>query len=158
MLRTVRDMLLGAFVAAMVGYVFASNIGVTPNPAGFQMIDGQWLIGLAQGNNLTYQSGITAAGTGASTATVLNPNIYLNEVDTVASSTGIALPFAIVPDITIIRNNGSNPLNVYANAGTNAATGTTDTVNGGSSVTVNQNKSALCFVAKNGVYSCMLSS
>lgn len=158
MLRTVRDIVIGAFVAAMVGYVCASNIGIQPNPSGFQMIDGAWVNGLAQGNNMTYQSGITAAGTTAATATVLNPNIYLNEIDTVASSTGVQLPFAIVPDVTIIRNNGAQTLTVYPNPGTNLATGATDTVNGGTSVSVNQNKSALCFVAKNGVYSCLLSS
>ena len=160
MLKTIRDMLVGAIVcfgAIAATQSFANLVGSVP-PDGPALIDGAYVKGLAQGNNFAAQSGITAAGTTAATATTLNPNIFMYEVDTTASSTGVVLPFAIQPDLMVIRNAGASTLTVYANPNTNAATSAVDTVNGTTSVSILQNKSALCFAAKNGAYSCILSS
>lgn len=157
MLKTVRDMMVGAVIAVVVSLAMSASalrVGNAPT-SGFQTIDADWLVGLSQGNNFTNQSGITAAGTTAATGTALNPNVFMNQVDTTAASTGVTLPFALAPDITMIRNAGANTLTVYANPGTNVATGTTDTVNGTTSITVTTGKSTLCFVAKNGATSCL---
>lgn len=153
-LTTIRDMALGALVAGAISPVWAALVGIVPH-SGPQLIDGDYVVGLAQGNNFTYQSGITALGTTAANATALNPNTYMIEIDTAASGTGVLLPFAIASDVLLLRNNGANNVVIYAQTATNSATGSVDTVNGGASITLNAGKSTICFAAKNGVYSCL---
>lgn len=157
MLKTVRDMAAGAVIAAILTLAISASAGRVGNPptSGQQLVDGDWLIGLSQGNNFANQSGISAAGSNAATGTALSPNIFMYQVDTVAASTGVVLPYAVAPDVMMIRNGGANTLTIYSNPGTNAATGTTDTVNATTSITVTTGKSTLCFAAKNGAYSCL---
>jgi hypothetical protein len=157
MFKTIRDMTFGAIVAGAIGAAMAGIVGTQPG-TGFQLNDGAWLNGLASGNNNSFQSGVTAAGTTAATCTIVNPNVYMVEIDTVAASTGVCLSFAVAPDVQVIRNAGAQTLTIYPNPATNVATATTDTINGGTSVAVLTNKSAFCFVAKSGIWSCILSS
>lgn len=159
MLKTIRDMLIGALVAASVTAALA--VVGTPPPNGFAAIDGSWLNGIAGGTNYTYQSGITAhAGGGQSACFNLTPQIYLYEVDTVASGNdSICIPFAVAGTNFSIRNAAaSNSMNLFAQAGTNLLTATTDQINGSSntsSYAVAAGSSVECFSAKNGQWSCV---
>lgn len=127
--------------------------GVAPQN-GFGMQDGTWLNGLAAGENCTYQSGVAAAGSTQAGSTQLQPGYALVEVDTVASSTGVALPPAIQGTEISIYNNGANTLTVYPSIANNGATGAQDTINNGSSLSggIATHASALFFCAKNGAW------
>lgn len=152
MFKTVRDMLLGAIVAAAVGSAYAV-IGQVPVP-GFQTIDGGWLLGLSGGTNLTYQSGITAAGTTQATATQLAAGIALIEVDTAAASTGVALPACVAGTVVQLYNNGAQTLTIYPQIINNGLTSAQDTINNGTSLSgglaTHTQISFAC--AKNGVW------
>lgn len=162
MLKTLRDMVVGAIAAfAAVATVSYAVVGIPPE-FGFQMVDGQWLRGVAGGQNFSFQSGITAkAGGGQTACTNIPSSIYLNQVDTVASSNdSVCLPFALAGANLQLRNNGANQLAVFAQSGTNAATGSTDSINGtsnGSSYPLNTTTTMVteCFAAKNGAWSCV---
>ena len=95
MLKTILNMLAGALIAAGVSAAFAVT-GLPPVP-GFQTPDGTWLLGLAGGQNYSYQYGITAhAGGGQAACQSLTPGAYLYEIDTVASGNdSICIPFGI---------------------------------------------------------------
>jgi len=58
---------------------------------------------------------VSAAGSTQGTATALTTMI--NNVTTVAASSGVALPTAVAGYIVIVRNGGANALNVYPAAG-----------------------------------------
>jgi hypothetical protein len=58
---------------------------------------------------------VTAAGSTQGTATALTKTI--NNVTTVAASTGVVLPTAVAGYIVIVRNGGANALNVYPATG-----------------------------------------
>lgn len=152
MFKTIRDMFLGAFVAAAVGAAHAV-IGQVPVP-GFQTIDGGWLLGLSGGTNLTYQFGITAAGTTQATATQLNAGIALVEVDTAAASTGVALPACVAGTVVQVYNNGLQTLTIYPQIANNPLTGAQDTINNGATLSgglaTHTQISFAC--AKNGVW------
>ena len=101
----------------------------------------------ATGKSSTY--GISAAGTNQATATQLTS--VFNEVDTVSSSTGVNLPNSSglinTPyQLCVIYNNGANTLTVYPYQGT------TDTINGNSSITMNANSAAIFASAQKGVW------
>lgn len=129
MFKTILNMLAGALVAAAVGAAFA----VTGNPPvnGFQTPDGTWLLGLSGGTNYTYQSGITAAGTNQATGAQLPAGIFLLEVDTTASGTGVNLPPCIPGTQAVLYNNGANPLAVFPAVANNPITAAQDTINSG---------------------------
>ncbi len=154
MFKTIRDMLLGAVVAASVGAAMATIGNVPIN--GFQAIDGTWLLGLAGGTNYTYQSGITAAGTTQATATQLNAGIAMFSIDTVAASTGVALPQCVAGTQLDIRNAGANTLSIYGSAIANSLTAANDTINGtagSTAYTILTQTNATFFCAKNGAWS-----
>lgn len=152
MFRTIRDMLLGGVVAAAFGSAVAL-VGQVPVP-GFQAIDGSWLLGLASGTNLTYQYGITAAGTTQATATQLPAGIALLEVDTAAASTGVALPPCVAGTVVQLYNNGAQTLTIYPSIANNGLTAAQDTINNGTSLSgglaTHTQISFAC--AKNGVW------
>lgn len=153
MLKTIRDMLVGALVAAGITAAFAS-VGQMPLP-GFQTPDGSWLLGLGAGVNYTYQYGITAhAGGTQSAALVLPAQYYLLEVDTVATAAdSVALPQCLQGTQFFLANAGANTLDVYGNPTTNPITGTADTINataGSTAYTLSTNTNAYFFCAKNG--------
>jgi hypothetical protein len=58
---------------------------------------------------------VTAAGSTQGTATALTKTI--NNVTTVAASTGVVLPTAVAGYMVIVRNGGANALNVYPATG-----------------------------------------
>ena len=156
MLKTIRDMFLGAIVAAAVGSVTAA-IGTPPLPGiGPSLIDGQWLLGLAGGTNYTFQNGLTAAGTNQATALQLSAGINMFEIDTVAAGTGIALPQCIAGTNFDIRNAGAQTLSIYGSATVNPLTAANDTINntaGSTAYTITTNTNATFFCAKNGSWS-----
>ena len=134
---------------------------------GVGMPDFMWLLGLAGGDNLRTQSGVTAlAGGGQAGATLLggpDPSglpAAAVEVDTVATAAdSVALPFAVVGRWMLIRNAGANSMNVYALSANNKATGAQDSINGGANnaaVAVAANHGAIAFCAKNGVWTLLV--
>src|ERR1035441_9180306 len=90
------------FIAVPI-FAFGYTVG-TPPTQGPQLIDGTWAAGIANGNNRSYQSGITAVGSSQATALQLSSGIALMEVDTVAGSTGVALPQCLAGTTTRIYN------------------------------------------------------
>lgn len=158
MLKSVLNFLAGAIVAASVSAALAVT-GIAPQP-GYQTPDGTWLLGIVQGQNFAYQSGITAhAGGGQTTCQNITPLISLSQVDTVASGNdSVCLPFAIAGEKISIRNNGAQTLAVYAQPNNNLLTAAGDTINNASnssSYTVIAQNSLECFAAKNGSWSCV---
>jgi hypothetical protein len=161
MFKTICGFVLGAIVAASIGAVMAAT-GQTPVP-GFQTPDGTWLLGIAGGQNFTYQYGITAHAGGTQAAcTNLVPGIYLYEVDTVATTgDSVCLPFAIAGTNFSLRNAGTGTLDIYGQPNNNLATGAADTINGtagSSAYTITNNTNVECFAAKSGVWSCVKGS
>ena len=158
MLKTTLNFLAGALVAAAVGAVFAAT--GTPPGTGPQLIDGAWLNGLAGGQNYTFQAGITAHSGGTQAACLnLTPGTWMYEVDTVgAAGDSICLPFAVAGNTLVISNAATtNSMNIFAQPGTNALTGTTDTINNVANATAYALTAANnvdCFVAKNGLWKC----
>lgn len=150
MLKTIRDMLLGAFFAAAVSAAFAVT-GQVPLP-GFAAVDGSWLLGLSGGTNYTYQSGISAAGTTQATATQLPSGIFLIEVDTTAASTGVNLPTCIPGTQLQIYNNGAQTLTIYPAVANNPATAAQDTINNATSITITSHTATSPACAKAGVW------
>jgi hypothetical protein len=157
MFKTIVNMAIGAFVAAAVSAAFA--VVGTPPGTGPQLVDGAWLNGLAAGSNFNFQSGITAhAGGGQSVCQNLTPGVYLQQVDTVATTgDSVCLPFAVAGQNLSIRNNGANTANIFAQSATNGVTSALDTINNTtntSAYTLSAQNIVECFVAKNGSWSC----
>lgn len=133
-----------------------AQIGTRPD-RGFQLVDGEWLRQLANGNNLSFANGITAKASGnQTTAVVLSANPNLIEVDTVASThDSVALPFAAAGSVRMIFNNGAQSLDIWASPNTNPLTGTTDVINkttNGTAYTITTGQAVIFFCAKNGVW------
>lgn len=150
MLKTIANMLVGALVAASITAALA--VVGTPPIGGPALVDGAWLNGIVGGQNYSYQSGITAAGTTQATATALPSGIYLVELDTVAASTGAALPSCLQGTQIFLYNNGAQTLTVYPAVANNPVTAAQDTINNTTSVTVASHVSEYFFCAKNGVW------
>lgn len=152
MFKSILNFLAGALVAAAVSAAFA----VTGQPPvnGFQTPDGTWLLGLAGGQNRSYQFGITAAGTTQATATALPAGIALLEVDTAASSTGVNLPSCLQGTIVALYNNGANTLAVFPAVANNPVTAAQDTINSGTSLSggMATHTAEIFFCAKNGIW------
>lgn len=152
MFKTIRDMLAGALISAAVGAAVAA-VGVTPLAGGGPaLIDQTWLIGVASGQNYSFQSGISAAGTTQATATQLAPGIAIIEIDTVASSAGVALPPCVAGTVIDIYNNGLNTLTIYPSIINNPITGTQDTINNTTSLSLSSHTATSPACAKNGVW------
>jgi hypothetical protein len=132
LLKTIRDMLVGTIIAG--GVTAALAVGTPPTPAtGPGLVDGTWLNGLAGGQNATFVSGLTATGTTQATALQLSAGIQLIEIDTVAASTGVALPACVAGTELSIYNNGASTLTVYPQIANNALTAAQDTINNATS-------------------------
>jgi hypothetical protein len=156
MLKIVRKLLAGAVASlCLFGAPAAmATVGTAPlNGIGFALQDGQWLLGLAGGQNYAYINGISAAGTTQATATQLTAGYALYETDTVASSTGVALPACFQGTSLSIYNNGAQTLTVYPSIVNNSITAAQDTINNTTSVSVNSHTSEIFGCAKNGVWS-----
>ncbi len=153
MLNTIRNAIVGALVAGMMSVAAVAAVG-TPPGSGPQLVDGIWLNGLAAGSNATYQAGITATGTTQATAVQLPAQITLFEIDTVASSTGVALPPALAGTEISIYNNGANTVTVFPSINNNQALSPAaqDTINNGTSTTIATHSTLYFFCAKNGIW------
>jgi hypothetical protein len=88
------------------------------------------------------RTGLTALGTNLATALQLTAEI--NNVTTVALSTGVALPSAEASGSLVIVNNGANPLTVYARTG--------QTVMGAASVTIAATKATAFYAVSPTVW------
>lgn len=152
MLKTIRDMAFGASVAAMIGAAMAAT-GIAPQN-GFGMVDGTWLNGIANGQNYSYQSGITAAGTTQATATQLPAGVYLLEVDTAAASTGVAMAPCIPGVQSTLYNNGAQTLTIYPAVANNPllSPAAQDTINNATSITLTSHTQIAFSCAKAGVW------
>lgn len=128
MFRTIRDMIVGAIVAAAFSSAFAL-VG-TPPGTGFQLVDGVWLTGLAGGANQIYAAGLSAPNAASqSTATPIPATTSLIEVDSSVSTGSLVLPAAVAGSQITVINNTANGLDVYANTRLNQLTGALDTIN-----------------------------
>jgi len=158
MLKTAFNMLVGALIAASVSVALA--VTGQPQVQGFQTPDGTWLLGLAGGQNFSYQFGIVAHAGGTQAAcTVLPAGIAFMSVDTVASSgDSVCLPFAVAGTNIQIANNSSTTLNIFGQAGNNPLTGAADTINntaGSTNYSPTTQQNVECVSPKNGVWRCM---
>ena len=153
MLKTISSFVLGALVAAAIGTAFAVT-GQEPG-TGFGAIDGAWLRGLRDGENFSYQYGITAVGTNQATAVQLPANKYLQEVDTSGSggATGVALPTCVMGVQLILNDNTAYTIDVYPAVANNPVTGAQDTINNGTSTTITTYAAKMFSCAKAGVWS-----
>jgi hypothetical protein len=141
---------LGLFI----GSIFAAyGVGQIPTP-GFRLIDGTYILGLAGGVNNIYDNGLIGAGTNQATSTALPANTALIEFDTVASSTGFQLPFALPGTVIDMYNNGAQTATIYPNVTNNPVSNAQDTINNGVSTTVASHVQLHCMSAKAGVWGC----
>lgn len=150
MLKAALNMIAGAMICALVSAAYAVVGNVPVN--GYQTPDGTWLLGLAGGQNNSYQFGITAAGTTQATATQLAAGVRLLQVDTAAASSGVALPQCVAGNEVSLYNNGANTLTVYPSIANNLLTAAQDTINSSTSFSVATHVAMLAFCAKNGVW------
>lgn len=150
MFTTIRDMIVGAVVAAAVGGALGS-VGQVPVP-GFQTVDGSWLLGVAGGSNYTYQSGITAAGTTQATAPSLPANVSLIEIDTVPGSSGVALPPCLAGTQMTIYNATATTVLLYPAIANNPVTAAQDTINNATSLSLSGHTATSPACAKNGIW------
>lgn len=155
MLKTIRDMLAGSMLtfAAAFGLHAALAVTGTPPQGSFALQDGVWLNGVANGVNFSFVNGLTAAGTNRATALQLSGTVMLQEVDTTASSTGVALPQCLASSLIFLGNTGANTLSVYGNATVNPVTAANDTINGtagSTAYTLSSNTNAIFWCSKNG--------
>jgi hypothetical protein len=147
---------LAAFVAGFFLFVAGGAValvGTPPNPfGGFAPIDQAWVLGVANGQNSSFQSGLTATGNSQATALQIAASIGLIEVDTVASGTGIALPACVAGTELSVYNNGANTLTVYPSILNNGLTGAQDTISRATTLTggMATNTTNYFFCAKNG--------
>jgi hypothetical protein len=139
------------------------TIGIRPSQ-GFALPDCEWLRQLSNGNNFTFQSGITAhAGGGQANALLLSGTLLIQEVDTVASGNdSVMLPFAAAGKAMVVFNKAaSNSMNLYANVGTNPLTASTDTINNSTNSTayaITAGQAVLFVCAKNGAWAAIKSA
>lgn len=151
MLKQIANMIAGAIIFA--GISAAVAIGTPPLPGiGPALQDGQWLLGLAGGQNYSYQSGISAAGTTQATSTQLQAGIAVIEIDTVGSSAGVALPACIAGTVIDIYNNGANTLTIYPSITNNPITAAQDTINNTTTLSLTSHTATSPACAKNGVW------
>lgn len=125
-------------------------IGNAPT-SGFQLIDADWLNGLAGGHNFTFQNGLTAVGTNQATSLQLADRISFLEIDTSSSSTGAALPHALGGVTVTVINNTANNITIFPAIANNSA-GNQDTINNTTSYTLNAHTAQGFTSAKTGVW------
>lgn len=126
------------------------TVGIAPpNGSGPALQDGQWLLGVAAGNNRSYKNGIVAgAAATKATATQMPAGVQILEVDTVGVANGsVLMPAAVAGQIVMVFNNGANTLDIYGRG--------TDTING--SATANAHTlatltAAVFFCGKTGAW------
>ena len=125
-------------------------VGKAP-PAGssYQLIDGRWVLQVANGGNRSYQNGITAHSGGTKAAAFQLPaNVQFFEIDTVAADTDSALlPAAKQGQWISVFNAGAHTLDLYGRG--------TDTINLNATATayaLTTGQQAIFVCAKDGVW------
>jgi hypothetical protein len=153
-----KKLLLGTVIGAVIAASVAALAGVVgrPPPAngGFRLMDSQWVLGVSQGVNNTYASGLTGAGTTQATATALPANTSMYELDTVGASTGFNLPFAFSGTRLSIYNATGTTATIYPAVTNNPVTAAQDTINSSTSTTILTHVKLTCAAAKDGVWGC----
>jgi hypothetical protein len=152
MLKTIRDMAVGAIItfAAIFSAASLAVVG-TPPDLGFALIDGEWLRGLANGQNSSYRSGITAAGTTQATGTTLPGAFAFISVDTAANLAGVNLPPCVPGTEIALYNSTANTLVIYPAIANNTLTGIQDTINATTSIQAATHTSRYFFCPKAGI-------
>lgn len=147
-----KKLALAAIIILVAGSSYAA-VGVAPT-SGPALQDGIWLNGLAGGLNYSYQYGISAAGTTQAGATQLPSGSALLELDTVAASSGIALPPCLPGTGFSLYNNGANTVTVYPSVSNNPITAAQDTINNGTTLSggIATHTAELFFCVKAGVW------
>ena len=126
-------------------------IGIQPPlGSGPALQDGQWLNGLANGQNRSFTNGLTAhAGGGKASAYQIPAAVAIIGFATVATTGDSALlPQAKTGTVVMVRNAGANSMNLYAKG--------TDKINGVASATayaLAADTSALFFCALDAAWS-----
>lgn len=123
---------------------------------GFQLQDCDWLRGVAEGQNASYQSLTAHAGGGQALATPIRPDAGLIEAQTVATADdSIGLPKAMAGMTKLVVNPTATSANIYV------ANGSTDTINGvatGTAYALAAGKSALFFCPRDGIWGAILTA
>lgn len=127
-----------------------AQVGVKPTN-GFVVPDGNWLLGLAGGQNQITQSGISAAGTTQAGSTPLPGGVSGIEVDTCGANAGVSLPFAFAgTELSIFNFNTGQTLTVYPSIANNPNTAAQDTINHTTTTTIATNTSKIFWCSKDG--------
>jgi hypothetical protein len=116
---------------AMFGAALLSGAALAGGPlqnGSFAMIDQSWLYDLSGGRNLTYQSGVAAAGSSQATATQLSGAVALVEID--SGTGGFNLPTCKAGTSLWVYNKSGATLTAYPTVANNPVTGAQDTING----------------------------
>ena len=147
-----------ATVAAISILQPARAVVGTPPGTGFALVDGNWLTGLANGVNYSYQNGITAHAGGTQAAAFQLPqNVNMFQVGTTATTgDSVALPQCVAGSYIWLSNAGAGTLDVYGSPTTNPLTAALDTIHataGTSAYTLTTNTNAIFFCPKNGAWS-----
>lgn len=119
--------------------------------AGFALHGGAGLTALSNGTGLAFKNGVAASGTTQAGSAQL-ASFAMFSIDTVAASSGVALPGAVAGTTIDLYNNGANTLTVYPMIINNPLTGAQDTINNSTSTTLSSHTSGYFFCAKNGVW------
>lgn len=151
-----KKLLFGTVIGFSIAAVSAWAVTGKAPPAngGFRMMDSAFILGISQNINNTFTNGLTGAGTTQATATVIPPSMSLVEFDTVASSTGFSLPFALPGVVIDIYNNGAQTATIYPSVANNPVSAAQDTINNGTSATLATHVQLHCMSAKAGVWGC----
>lgn len=126
-----------------------------PQGSGFQLIDGVWLLQVANGGNRSFRNSLTATAGGTKAAAIQLPaGVQFFQFDTVATNNDSALLPAAKTGLTIsVFNDGLATLGLYGRG--------TDTIN--QSVTATQysltaGQSAIFFCATDGQWAAVKSA
>lgn len=154
-------------LAAVIGvgsafYARAQPTGQPPG-TGFNTTDGTWLNGLANGQNRSFVSGLTATAGGTQAAGLALPaSVMLIQVDTVATTgDSVVLPQCLASRILTVINAGAGTLYVYGKVAVNPITGVADTINGTAGSTAYQMATLIVsqfICAKNGAWKALKSA
>lgn len=129
-----------------------AGTGTPPNQyGGFSTIDQTWLNGLAGGQNEAYQYGIAAAGSNQAGATQLPAGKALLEVD--SGTGGVALPSCLQGSEFSVYNNTGSGVTAYPSVTNNPVTGSQDTINNTTSLSMSAHTPYYFGCASNGVWS-----
>lgn len=133
-----------------------ATVGIVPGAgSGPALQDGAYLLGIAGGQNKTYQNALVAKAGGTKAAGIqLAAGVALFGFATVASANDSAvLPAALAGSMICIRNAAANTLGLYAKGN--------DKINGVASATqysVTSEVSVIMFCVKDGAWSAVKSA